>query len=65
MIPGSEKMKTLLIYPPFQVGSGMGKVILFPLVQIIAKKYDELKVLQASKAFQDLAPWQNKHRPIP
>ncbi|HUY01222.1 MAG TPA: hypothetical protein VMV49_16800 [Candidatus Deferrimicrobium sp.] len=43
----------------------MGKVILFPLVQIIAKKYDELKVLQASKAFQDLAPWQNKHRPIP
>jgi aspartyl-tRNA(Asn)/glutamyl-tRNA(Gln) amidotransferase subunit A len=34
-------------------------------MQIIGKKFDELTVLQASKAFQDLAPWQNKHPDIP
>ena len=29
-------------------------------MQIVGKKYDELTVLQVSKAFEELAPWQNK-----
>ncbi|NVM28937.1 MAG: amidase [Candidatus Helarchaeota archaeon] len=29
-------------------------------MQIVGKRWDELTVLQASKAFQDLAPWQDK-----
>ncbi|MFX1294660.1 MAG: amidase [Promethearchaeota archaeon] len=29
-------------------------------MQIVGRKYDELTVFQVSKAFQDIAPWQNK-----
>ena len=29
-------------------------------MQIIGMKYDELTVLQAAKAFQEIAPWQGK-----
>jgi len=29
-------------------------------MQIIGKRFDELKVLQVSKAFQEIAPWQDK-----
>jgi aspartyl-tRNA(Asn)/glutamyl-tRNA(Gln) amidotransferase subunit A len=29
-------------------------------MQIVGKRWDELTVLQASKAFQDIAPWQDK-----
>ena len=29
-------------------------------IQIVGHLHDELKVLQVSKAFEDLAPWQNK-----
>jgi len=29
-------------------------------MQIVGHQYDELTVLQVSKAFQDIAPWQNK-----
>ncbi|MFX1298473.1 MAG: amidase family protein, partial [Promethearchaeota archaeon] len=29
-------------------------------MQIIGRRFDEMTVLQASKAFQDIAPWQDK-----
>jgi aspartyl-tRNA(Asn)/glutamyl-tRNA(Gln) amidotransferase subunit A len=29
-------------------------------MQIVGKKYDDLLVLQASKAFEEIAPWQDK-----
>jgi Asp-tRNA(Asn)/Glu-tRNA(Gln) amidotransferase A subunit family amidase len=29
-------------------------------MQIVGKRFDELTVLQVSKAFEDIAPWQNK-----
>ena len=29
-------------------------------MQIVGKKYDELTVLQASKAFEEIEPWQDK-----
>jgi len=32
-------------------------------MQIVGKRFDELTVLQASKAFEDMSPWQDK-KPI-
>jgi len=29
-------------------------------MQIVGKRFDELTVLQVSKAFEELAPWQDK-----
>jgi Asp-tRNA(Asn)/Glu-tRNA(Gln) amidotransferase A subunit family amidase len=29
-------------------------------MQIAGKRYDEKKVLQVSKAFEEIAPWQDK-----
>ncbi len=33
-------------------------------MQIIGKRWDELTVLQASRAFQEIAPWQDKKPPL-
>ncbi len=33
-------------------------------MQIIGKRFDELTVLQVSKAFEELAPWQDKKPPL-
>ena len=33
-------------------------------LQIIGRKYDELTVLQVSKAFEEVAPWQDKRPPL-
>ena len=29
-------------------------------MQIVGKRFDELKVLQVSKAFEEISPWQEK-----
>ncbi len=50
-------------HPAASIPSGWSSNGLPIGMQIIGKKFDELTVLQVSKAFEELAPWQDK-RPI-
>jgi aspartyl-tRNA(Asn)/glutamyl-tRNA(Gln) amidotransferase subunit A len=47
-------------HPAASIPSGWSKKGLPIGMQIIGKRFDELTVLQASKAFQEIAPWQEK-----
>lgn len=46
--------------PAASIPCGWTKCNLLIGMQIIGKRYDEKTVLQVSKAFQDMAPWQDK-----
>jgi Asp-tRNA(Asn)/Glu-tRNA(Gln) amidotransferase A subunit family amidase len=47
-------------HPAASIPCGWSKEGLPIGMQIIGKRFDELTVLQASKAFQEIAPWQDK-----
>jgi aspartyl-tRNA(Asn)/glutamyl-tRNA(Gln) amidotransferase subunit A len=47
-------------HPAASIPCGWSKDGLPIGMQIVGKRFDELTVLQASKAFEDIAPWQDK-----
>ncbi|MBA7500526.1 Acylamidase [subsurface metagenome] len=46
--------------PAASIPSGWTKSGLPIGMQIVGKRYDERTVLQVSKAFEEIAPWQDK-----
>ncbi|MFX0076923.1 MAG: amidase [Candidatus Hermodarchaeota archaeon] len=50
----------LIGHPAASIPSGWSSEGLPIGMQIIGRRFDELKVLQVSKAFEELAPWQEK-----
>lgn len=47
-------------HPAASIPCGMSSEGLPIGMQIVGKRFDELKVLQVSKSFEEIAPWQNK-----